>query len=162
MKLEPILDGRAKRIVLEGRKRDVSNTKVEMHKYFTEVQHEKQRELEDRLMNKEVDWRYKDSDTGQFTKYGDEINPVIERAYRAYAEKKKSYIELDLEELGKVRIDFQKMKECDRSGRWTDVERIDLKEGMIFIINYHAKKSIFKIRAQLLLIKFQYHYILNT
>ncbi|XP_072025906.1 protein mono-ADP-ribosyltransferase PARP14-like isoform X2 [Amphiura filiformis] len=123
VKIEPILDGRAKRIMIEGRKVDVNKTKADMHKYFTEIQLEKKRELEDRLTNKEVEWRYIDTSTGQYTKYGDDINPLIERAYQM----NKSYKDLELED-GSIRIDFRTMEEDTGFGRKTDVKRVDLKK----------------------------------
>ncbi|XP_072025647.1 protein mono-ADP-ribosyltransferase PARP14-like [Amphiura filiformis] len=81
VKMEPILDGKAKRITIEGRKVDVNKTKADMHKYFTEIQMGKKRELEDRLINKEVEWRFIDAGTGQYTKYGNQ--PSHQPSHRA-------------------------------------------------------------------------------
>ncbi|XP_072024928.1 protein mono-ADP-ribosyltransferase PARP14-like [Amphiura filiformis] len=123
VEIEPLLDGKAKRIIIEGRTVDVNKTKADMNRFFTEIQVEKKRELEDRLTNKEVEWRYKEAGTGQFTKYGDDINPLIERAYQ----EGKDYKDMELED-GSIRIDFRTMKEGDKFGRKTDVERVDLKK----------------------------------
>ena len=125
VKIEPRLDGRAKRIQLEGRTIDVVTTKSEIQKYFTDIQLEKSRKLEDRLMNKEIQWRFKDSG-GQWVEYGDELNPLIERTYQ----ENKPYRNLDLHD-GKIRIHFGTMKERDVNGVKldVDVERVDLKKG---------------------------------
>ena len=138
VKIESKLDGRAKRILLEGRTIDVVTTKSEIQKYFTDIQLEKSRKLEDRLMNKEIQWRFKDSG-GQWVDYGDDLNPLIERALQ----EKKSHRILDLED-GKIRIHFGTMKEQDVNGVTADVdvERVDLKKGDYFFKGQNGKNMV--------------------
>ena len=102
----------------------MQKAKADIHEFFTKIQLEKKKEAEDQLINKEVQWRYKDR-TGVFVDYGDEINPIIERAHRA----NKLHVDLELEE-GTIRIDFFNMKEQTSGGRTrAEVHRADLTKG---------------------------------
>ncbi|XP_072026437.1 protein mono-ADP-ribosyltransferase PARP14-like [Amphiura filiformis] len=123
VKVEPLLEGRAKRIVIQGRAVDVQKAKADIQEFFTRIQLKKKKEAEDQLINKEVSWRYKDT-TGEFVDYGEEINPIIERAHR----EQKPHVDLELEE-GNVRIDFFSMEERQPRGRGkATVQRADLKK----------------------------------
>ena len=119
-----MLEGRAKRIIIQGRAVNVQKAKADIQEMFTKIHIAKKKEAEDQLINKEVQWRYKDS-TGVFTDYGDEINPIIERAHR----NRDTHVDLELEE-GKIRIDFFAMEERHPGGRGKiEVHRADLKKG---------------------------------
>ncbi len=135
-----MLDGRAKRVSIQGKEIDVKSAKADLDKYFIELQRDQIRRAEDQLINKEVQWKYKDP-TGIFVEYDDEINPLIERAHR----EQRPYVNLSLEE-GGILIDFETMTETPQGGTGAsapiDVHRCDLKNGMLHNIN-NVNSSIY-------------------
>ena len=124
----PMLDGRAKRVTIQGRDRNVKQAYREIEDYLKNVQLELKKKAEDQLINKEVQWKYKDVD-GFFVEYGDEINPIIERAQR----EGRPYVVIDLEGESGILIDFETMQETPQSAGASsaavDVLRTDLRTG---------------------------------
>ncbi|XP_072025000.1 protein mono-ADP-ribosyltransferase PARP14-like [Amphiura filiformis] len=111
----------SKAIVLEGAKVPVMSTKADIHTLFAKIQGEEKRKTEDLLLSKEVQWRYK-TETGIYDDYDQDINSLIERAYR----EKKPHVDLDMED-GKIRIDITNMIEIGPSGSTMTLHRADLK-----------------------------------
>ena len=129
-----MLDGRAKRVTIQGRDRSVKQAYREIEDYLKNVQLELKKKAEDQLINKEVQWKYKDAD-GFFTAYGDEINPIIERAQR----EGRPYVMIDLEGESGILIDFETMQETPQSAgassATVDVLRTDLKTGKLTLLH---------------------------
>ncbi|XP_072026034.1 protein mono-ADP-ribosyltransferase PARP14-like [Amphiura filiformis] len=130
VEVTPMLDGRAKRISIQGKDTNVRCAKAEILEYFMELQRQQTRRAEDQLINKEVQWKFKDA-TGIFVEYGDEINPIIERAQR----EERPYVIVPLED-GGILIDFETMTETAQgsgaSSKAVDVHRCDLKNENTF------------------------------
>ena len=76
----------------------------------------------------QIQWRYK-TDAGIFDNYDEQINALIEKAYRD----KKPYVDLDMDDDSKIRIDITNMVEIDVTGGNADMElhRADLTTGRV-------------------------------
>ena len=108
------------RIVVRGQTGDILDVVGEIHKILHQVKADEHERERAEALSKDIQWMYKDVDTGTFEDYEPQTNAKIEAAY----DKKKPVVVI---EGGRYKIDFHSMTEKDIHGHGgvTDVKRLD-------------------------------------